>query len=119
MVPEGTSSITAEVSFSATKQVDHRKIGQKVVDDLMSAGILGRQDKILAMDVTNLEPAYVVYNHSHSDDVKQIRNFLKSEAIYVCGRFGEWEYLNMDQAILSGKRAAAWTSRDRHSYGNG
>ncbi len=22
------------------------------------------------------------------------------------GRFGEWEYLNMDKAILSGKRAA-------------
>jgi UDP-galactopyranose mutase len=31
---------------------------------------------------------------------------LKSNRIIPMGRFGEWEYHNMDKAILSGKKAA-------------
>lgn len=35
-----------------------------------------------------------------------VHGFLEEKDIYPCGRFGMWEYYNMDHAILSGKAAA-------------
>jgi protoporphyrinogen oxidase len=48
----------------------------------------------------------VIYDSAHRRAQQMVRGYLEANAIYSCGRFGEWEYLNMDQAILSGKRAA-------------
>jgi UDP-galactopyranose mutase len=38
--------------------------------------------------------------------VRIIHDYLERSNIIPIGRFGEWEYFNMDKAILSGKDAA-------------
>jgi len=113
MVPEGTSSITAEVSASASKDVvATRRVAptdglvQRVMDDLILARILEKDDEILTADMLKLEPAYIIYDHSHRRNVGLIHEFLAQKDIYPCGRFGMWEYYNMDHAIMSGKAAA-------------
>lgn len=106
MAPENTSSITVEISASADKEVTGHGLMQRVIDDLVSASILRKNDEILATDVLKLEPAYIVYDHSHGKNVSLIHEFLEERDIYPCGRFGMWEYYNMDHAILSGKAAA-------------
>ena len=53
-----------------------------------------------------LTPAYVIYHNQHLQDVDLIHEYLRSIDIYPCGRFGDWEYLNMDHSIMSGKRVA-------------
>ena len=35
-----------------------------------------------------------------------IHRYLRELDIFPCGRYGDWEYLWADQAILSGKRVA-------------
>jgi UDP-galactopyranose mutase len=54
----------------------------------------------------SLSPAYVIYDLQHRRSVDLIKDYMESHDIYPCGRFGDWEYLNMDHAILSGKRVA-------------
>jgi UDP-galactopyranose mutase len=51
--------------------------------------------------------AYVIYDLDHKKNVEIIHDYLKKSNIIPIGRFGEWEYLNMDKAILSGKNAAS------------
>jgi UDP-galactopyranose mutase len=53
-----------------------------------------------------LEPAYVIYDHRHREHTTALKAFFRECDVLTRGRFGEWEYLNMDHAILSGKRAA-------------
>ena len=45
-------------------------------------------------------------------NVEIIHDYLKNNNIIPIGRFGEWEYYNMDKALLSGKNAASRISGD-------
>ncbi|MFB3881428.1 MAG: NAD(P)/FAD-dependent oxidoreductase [Armatimonadota bacterium] len=104
LAPPGTSSITAEVTCSRDWSSDDL-IG-RVVADLQLAGVLTQGDSLRVAHVQELEPAYVVYRPDHRERIGVLREYLEPRGIYSCGRFGDWEYHNMDHAILSGKRAA-------------
>jgi UDP-galactopyranose mutase len=104
--PEGKSSIMCEVSESRYKRVNKETLIQDCIRDLQKAKVLRKDDEILVATVHTLNPAYVIYDLDHRKKVKLIHDFLRSRNIYPAGRFGEWEYLNMDHSILSGKRAA-------------
>jgi UDP-galactopyranose mutase len=104
MAPPGASSITAEVTSARDWRSDEL-IG-RVVSDLRLAGVLAETDGLRVAHVQELEPAYVVYRPDHRERISVLREYLEPRGIFSCGRFGDWEYLNMDHAILSGKRAA-------------
>jgi len=103
-VPEGKSSITAEISCSKYKSVCYDSLIEDTIHDLGKAGVLKNDDEIIVKDIRTLCPAYVIYDLNHRNNVDLIHDFLKENDIFSCGRFGEWEYLNMDHSILSGKR---------------
>lgn len=108
VAPKGKSSITAEVSASKYKplKVDEERLADVVINDLIKANLLKETHTILFKDVKVLNPAYIIYNCRRGRNVKIIHQFLRKNRIYPCGRFGEWEYLNMDHSILSGRRGA-------------
>lgn len=104
MAPIGWSSITVEVSASKYRQVPLKnELIKRVIVDLKDIEILDHNDVIEVKSVLTLNPAYVIYNHNHRSNVDSLHQFLKENKIIPCGRFGEWEYLNMDHAILSGR----------------
>jgi UDP-galactopyranose mutase len=102
--PNGKSSITAEISSSRYKKIDYNTLIDDTIRALKKAEVLQDDDEILVKDILTLSPAYVIYTFNHHENVTQIHEFLEQNDIYSCGRFGEWEYLNMDGAILSGKK---------------
>lgn len=108
MAPEGKSSISAELSVSMQKplKMSHDEIIEAVVDGLQKAGILTKSDSILVRDIKCLDPAYVIYTPDRERNIELIYKFLNDKEIYPCGRFGSWAYLNMDRAILSGRKIA-------------
>jgi protoporphyrinogen oxidase len=48
----------------------------------------------------------VIYDLDHARNVALIREWLAGFRISTAGRFGEWQYLNMDHAMRSGRDAA-------------
>jgi len=107
LVPEGWGSLSVEVSESRYKPIPKRTgLGDRVMEDLLIARIESPTDNIILKSVFLLDPAYIIYTQTHRKDVDLIHAFLIDNDIYPCGRFGDWEYLNMDQAILTGKRVA-------------
>ncbi len=76
------------------------------INKLKKAGILRPSDKIIYHNITDLKYTYVIFDRHRKACVKKTRDFLRKHDIETCGRFGEWDYLWMDQSILSGKRAA-------------
>ncbi len=105
MVPNGWSSITVEISASKYRKIPTGdQLVKRVISDLKDTHIIMDNDQIELKSVLILNPAYVIYNHSHRSSVDSLHQFLKENGIFPCGRFGEWEYLNMDHSILSGKR---------------
>ncbi|MFG0330034.1 MAG: protoporphyrinogen/coproporphyrinogen oxidase [Phycisphaerales bacterium] len=113
MAPANCSSVAAEISASKWKDIgptDSKTLIKKTIDGLIKIGLITREQarriKPEHCGVIRLEPAYVLYTWDHRPATKVIHDWLESHDIYACGRFGDFEYLNMDHSILSGKRAA-------------
>jgi len=102
--PRGRSNILVEVTYRGEKQnlVDTK---EKVKLGLIDAGILKERDNLEVFEALDFKYAYVVYDLQHRRNINLIRSYLQSLGISSMGRFGEWEYLNMDKTILSGKKA--------------
>jgi UDP-galactopyranose mutase len=103
--PRGRNSIVVEVTYRGTKP-DPNEIKQRVREGLIRAEILREGDKLEVFDALDFKYAYVIYDTQHRRNVNLIQSYLKFVRVSSMGRYGEWEYLNMDKAILSGKRAA-------------
>jgi len=106
MVPEGKSAVSAEVSFSKTRKIDRKKLVERTIQDLIKAKVLFPDDRILLTHVLTLPYAYAGYDHHRNKAVSTIKEFLKKNDIYLCGRYAQWEYQNMEQNILAGKKMA-------------
>jgi|LQYC01.1.fsa_nt_gi UDP-galactopyranose mutase len=114
MVPSGCSSIQVEISESIHRPRNRETLIQQSLEDLARVGILKKQEarltsdggRVLVAEVMTLDPAYIIYDHRHRENTRTIRDYLGGLNIIARGRFGEWEYLNMDHVILSGKNAA-------------
>lgn len=105
LVPPGCSSVMAEISSSSHRDVSGRDLLAETVDGLQRAGILRPEDKILVSKIVTISPAYVIYTLDHEAAVSTILAWLAEKEIHTVGRFGEWQYFNMDDAIASGRDA--------------
>ena len=104
--PRGRSSILVEVTCRKGERPDLEGAARRILKDLVMADILRKGDKLDYQEVRTYSHGYVVYDLEHRRNVGTIHNFLKGNGILPAGRFGDWEYLNMDRSMLSGKRAA-------------
>jgi UDP-galactopyranose mutase len=120
MVPQGKSSICAEVAYSATQPVCKETIAETVIKDLIKTGILSVQDKTELIAQFDLKYAYVIFDHQRKRNVNKIKRYFKEHSVILAGRYGNWEYQWTDDAILDGKRAAqtaASLCKMSHSHG--
>ena len=104
-VPDGKSSISTEVAYSRHRPLDRETMLERTIVSLQTAGILDR-DEIELVHAEEILPAYVIYDLAHGRNVATIREWLAEQRIWTAGRFGEWQYFNMDHSMKSGRTAA-------------
>lgn len=73
-------------------------IGERSFEEMVECG---EKDPFLIrpLDFHVSDHAYVVFDENRKGAVSNIQNYLKSIGIYSIGRFGQWEYFNMDVCI--------------------
>jgi len=106
VAPSGNYTISVEVAYSKTKPLNQKTVVAQVKRDLQAAEILGEKDRIVTTRLLNLEYAYVIYKTGMAKKLKTIKSYLNKHHIYTIGRFGSWEYSEMEKAILDGKQMA-------------
>ncbi|MEM7052359.1 MAG: FAD-dependent oxidoreductase [Acidobacteriota bacterium] len=104
--PPGKSSISTEVAFSKERPLNRDSAIEKTIEGLRAAKILLPDDPIELVYTEEIHPAYVIYDLDHGRHVETIRGWLAEHGILTAGRFGEWQYFNMDHSMRSGKTAA-------------
>ncbi|AFV02583.1 putative O-antigen synthesis protein, WbyH [Dehalobacter sp. UNSWDHB] len=106
-VPEGCSSIQAEIYFSKRKPLTElpEVIAEKAIEQMAWMGLF-KENEILVKDVRVEKYANVMFTPEIYHNRKIVRDYLDSVGILYAGRFGEWDYLWVDQSLLSGNRAA-------------
>lgn len=106
IAPKNESSIIIENTYKNNKKIDIEKRKEKILEDLEKTDIVKKDDKIKILNLSSPKYAYIVYDLDHRKNVNIIHEFLNEIGIVPIGRFGKWEYLNMDKSILDGKNAA-------------
>ncbi|MBC8035158.1 MAG: NAD(P)-binding protein [Chitinophagaceae bacterium] len=73
-------------------------VGEKTYQEMVENG---RKDAFLKrpIDYHVSEHAYVVFDENYERSTTAVKGYLQEKGIYTLGRFGEWQYYNMDICI--------------------
>jgi len=89
------SFYTPKRNFSITEVV-----GEKSYDEMVENG---KKDDFLLRPLAYhvSDHAYVVFDENYDQSTFVIKNYIEDLGLYTLGRFGEWQYYNMDVCIKS------------------
>lgn len=98
--PEGCSSLQMEV-YCKEGEYTEQQLLDGTVGKLIKLGIINYDD-ILFTHIGFEKYANVIFTEPIYQARKIVRDWLEEQEIKSIGRFGEWDYLWSDQALLSG-----------------
>ncbi len=107
VAPPGRSALYVEVALPAGTGWDQRfHWGKTIKQDLMLAGLLKENDDIEAEHYQYLPYAYVIFDRHYHQARKTVLDYLARHQVLSIGRWGQWEYSAMEDALLAGRAAA-------------
>jgi len=104
--PTGGSALIAEVSFpdvDSMLSANEDRLVRRVTEGLESAGLIKSIKDVETARVWRWRHAYVLYDRLRRSILPKVRAELISQGIFLHGRFGSWEYLNMDAVFMKSK----------------
>jgi len=107
---DGTTRFMVEVTYRAGDQISKlsdTELLDRVVNDLVKLKFIDDAKTVQARQILREKHAYVIYDLHHRKNMKTLREFCEGRLdLGLHGRFGDFEYINMDQVIeRSMKRA--------------
>ena len=98
-----STNLLVEITYRKGDLVDkmtNNEIKHRVVEDLYKLRLINNRNNCISFEIRRFEYAYVIYDLNHRKNMLTIRAFYEKQLrIHLCGRFGEFEYLNMDAII--------------------
>ncbi len=74
-------------------------IFEKIAEGLKAINFAAKSEDISLINLTRHQYAYVIYDLNHKSNMDKIREYFAEEGIWLNGRFGNFEYWNMDKVI--------------------
>ncbi len=104
LAPAGKSSLYVELADRSPPELE--RLLPEVARGLIEMGVIDKADEIEFARVRCIDYAYVIFDHQYFAALDVIRPFLEASRIISSGRYGDWNYSAMEDAILFGKAAA-------------
>jgi protoporphyrinogen oxidase len=101
--PTGCFALTLEFG---SKINDRDKSLSESIAALKTMGLIKKNLNDFDTHWKILEYGYVIYDNNRAMILDKVLPFLSTKQIYSIGRYGQWEYSNMEDAINYGKRTA-------------
>ncbi len=104
VAPNGYSSVLAEITYregDSISRMDDEEIAQRTLSDLVNLEVIPEDSEVLL--TYRFKYAYVLYDVDFRRKLDEIFNYLNDTGVYSVGRFGSWEYANMDRVIKMSK----------------
>jgi protoporphyrinogen oxidase len=107
--PDGCFSLQAEITFppgSGYLEIAEDALVAHVHEGFVSAGLVDPASEPIFRDVQRLEFAYVVYTNGYEEAVASVREWAQSAGVTIHGRFGSFDYLNVDGCVRRSQELA-------------
>jgi len=114
MVPSGCSSIYGELSYLPGRKTPRELktlLARAQKKTLNLFGLLETQ--VITQKNLVLPHAYVIYDQWREKNLSKLLDTLQVNNIYSIGRFGEWKYSSMQEAVLDGKKVVEQILREK------
>lgn len=76
---------------------------RKSYEDLLEIGLV-KNPELEVSGVWRWRDAYIIYDKNRSEIVKKVDDELRKLGVFINGRFGTWEYLNMDAVYVKSEK---------------
>lgn len=91
-----------EVTYRENDKVDTLKdeeFRRQIMQGMVNIGFAKEIEDVTIVDISKYQYAYVIYDLNHTENMRRIREFYHNEEIVLNGRFGNFEYWNMDRIL--------------------
>lgn len=98
-----------EVTFRQGDWIDclpRPELEAKILSGLREIGFIEKEEDADFVNITKHQYAYVIYDLNHKFNMDKIRKYYGGEGIYLHGRFGNFEYWNMDRILRESRKMA-------------
>ena len=89
-----------DVTYREGFTMSEGTIADEVISGMVKIGFAGSEKDVEILDVTDRKYAYVIYDLTHRENMERIRDFFDGEGVFLTGRFGNFEYWNMDRVVM-------------------
>lgn len=101
--PDGRSALTLEFGGEVPNKSE---MEINIINHLVNMGLISKPSNNFKILWKQLKYGYVTYDINISNARNEIMLLLNKLNIFSIGRYGNWEYSNMESALLQGKRIA-------------
>jgi len=96
--------LVAEITQKAAAlRMTAPELKRLVIKDLLRLNIISSEDQIARTDIKLIQYTYPILTVNLEAEKRRIRRALEKENLFLLGRSGNWEYLNMNHVIMSVK----------------
>lgn len=107
--PSGRSALIAEISFrdiESMRSASDYTLVRKVIEGLEEVSLIRDAADVDVANVWKWNYAYVLYDKQRQEVLPKIKAELTKVGVFPHGRFGSWEYLNMDAIFMKSREIA-------------
>ncbi len=90
-----------------TDSLSYGELKKRVAEGLIKLKFARTLQNIEFINITKHQYAYVIYDLNHKKNMEAVRAYYDSQGVYLNGRFGNFEYWNMDKVLRESKKLAA------------
>jgi protoporphyrinogen oxidase len=105
VAPPGHHTVSVEVSLPAGAP-EPPGLAEACLGGLHELGLLRCRDDVVCTATARLDPAYVVYDRARPKAVATLRAALRRAGVLLAGRWAEWKYSTMEDALWDGAAVA-------------
>lgn len=99
---KGSTSYMVEITYRKNDTIDNasdEELKNRIIEGLKQINFINTSEEVNFIDLKRIEYAYIIYDLNHKKNMDIMKKFFNKEGVYLNGRFGTFEYLNMDAVI--------------------
>lgn len=104
-------SLYVEIGFAKDAPIDVPAVRERVLRDLVRAGVTTPEHRLVAEHHVVMDPAYVHITEQSIAEHRRLADVLRGHGVHSAGRYGGWTYCSIEDNIVEARALAAAFSR--------
>jgi protoporphyrinogen oxidase len=109
VAPPGCHTLSVEVSVPAGAPAP-ADLPERCLAGLSELGLLRDRSSVEVTEQIRLDPAYVIFDAARPGLVASLRDHYRASGVLLSGRWAEWKYSTMEDALWDGAAVARWVA---------